>query len=662
MRSPGLLKRVLPWSLLGLVACGEDSAVNVDLALLDESVDPCDNFYQYACGGWIAQHPVGASGSGESRFNEPFYEAIPRLRSLIATNRSTQAPFDYGQGLVGSYHKVCMKPLARADGVSQLRTMVADLRAVESMEALAERVATQSAIGSYCFFGSGSRPDYGDGARNVPVIIARGVELPDRVYYLDAEHEELRARYRDHIRALSTAVLGTPLDPEVVLEVETTLARAMPRTDDPRTPGQLYHPMSTTDLASLAPSFPWEIYWAATGWPGQDRILVHHPEYLRALEQLFASTPLQDLLTYMAWQLLQDRADDLTPEVLAIDFNFWRIFDGRTKDYDLELTCFLRTLERFDDVLARQYVSDFYDQGHSQIAQEMSLGIVGAFHARLDRAAWLDDSTRAEAKAKLEAMRFQIGHPMIWPNHDPVTIDGLSFLEQNSRLSQRRWAEAGAGIGMTPDGSRWFAPILEPNAYYSPTRNAVTLPALILTNPFLNLAALPAHNSGALGTIVAHELTHGFDDQGRHYDAQGGVRDWWSSTSSVAFAERAQCLEAQFNAYPGPGGQRVNGELTLGENLADLGGLITAYEALMAAEDVEGDVGFDGPQVFFLSYAQSRCEILRPELSASLLLTDPHAPMDLRVNGTVSNLPEFADAFDCPNDAPMVRANVCQVW
>lgn len=648
-----------------LAGCGEDAppTSGLDLGALDRSANPCVDLYQFACGGWIRSHPLTPDAVVVNRFQDPFYAAVPALWAIVEADtlgaRSADDPY---ADQIGSHYASCLKAPSDEASRDHLREIVQAIDAVKTLDDLANQAGAQRALGSGTFFRLDIDVDPADPSRYVLSIDQGGIELSDRAYYLDADQAEVRAAYLDHIRALSTLVLGAPIDADAVLRVETALATAAAPEDERRDPESLFHPMTGAELAALSPSFSWTRFWNASGFGVPARVDVVEPQYMAALEKLLASTPIEDLTAYMRWQLLQDRASEVDQPVLNEDFAFWSRFTGQQAPYPRTWSCFTKTLSALGPAIARPYIARYFDDQTRSIAGESTSDLVRAFAGRIKTAPWLDQTTRAEALAKLDAMRFKIGYPDRWPNYDGLNLAGKSYFDQTTALVAFAHEKARTALGEPVDKTEWPLSPLAVNAAYSPRLNDVTLTALWLSPPFVVAGAPLPRNAGSMATVIGHELTHAFDDSGRHYDATGRLRDWWSADADASFAERAQCIVDQFDRYEPLPGEHVDGAMTVGENMADLGGVTAAYHATFDGRTLEGGDGFDATQIFFLAYAQNYCENARPELVSARLLTDPHAPGKFRVNGPLSNLPEFAAAFHCPAGAPMVREAPCRVW
>ena len=462
---------------------------------------------------------------------------------------------------------------------------------------------------------------------------------------------------------MSALVGGSPIDSDAVIRVETALVTAYTPDDQLRDPEKLYHPMTPAEVIALAPTFPWQAFWAEAGFSDLKSVDVNMPAYLTALEALFKTAPLADLKSYLRWQLLQDRSGGLDQAILDENFRFFSSFTGQTTLAPRWFTCFNTTLNAFGEAIALPYLARNFDEATSTITRSMFDRSRGAFEKRLEDAAWLDASTRGEALTKLDAMVAKIGHPTIAPDFTGLTILPTSFLANELGIHHLRSTQGRALLGQAVDRTEWHLSPLTVNAIYDATANDVTLPAALLASPFLATSRSNAANFGALGSVLGHEMTHGFDDQGRHFDGNGTLRNWWTPTVAASFAQRSQCVVDQFDAFEPLPGEHVNGTLTLGENLADLGGVNLAFDALFDGNGAEtGSDAFTAEQVFFVAYAQTHCENSRPDQQSQSLLTDPHSPGKLRVNGPLSNLATFRKAFSCSASAPMVRAPACEVW
>ena len=664
------MKYALSLVALLTVSCGQavdpvsTAPSGIDLTALDHSVDPCVNFYKFACGSWIAQHPIGADGSRAAKFFEPYYATLPPLQKIIeddaAGARAADDPF---AALIGDYHTSCLAAPNDIGAREVLRALLAKVDGVTTLDDLARRIAAQRELGSGSFFQFYIGVDPGDATRYTAAIYQGGVELADPSYYLDPQNKDVLVDYKAHITKMSTLVGGTPIDADAVIRVETALVTAFTPNDELRDPESLYHPMKTDEVVALAPTFPWQVFWAEAGFPGLKSVNVNMPAYLIALEALFKTAPLDDLKSYLRWQLLQDRSSGLDQAVIDEDFRFWSTFTGQASQSPRWFTCFNATLGRFGEAVAQPYLARNYDETATTLTKGMFESSRDAFSKRLGSSAWLDAATRKEALAKLEAIVPKVGHPDKAPDYTGLVIGSTSFLANELAFRRFGYARERARFGQPVDRNEWNLSPLTVNASYSPTANDVTLPAALLASPFLVISRSNAANFGALGGILGHEMTHGFDDRGRHFDGNGTLRNWWTPTVEESFATRAACIVDQFDAFEPLPGEHVDGTLTLGENIADLGGVSVAFDALFDGNDDEaGGDGFSAKQVFFLAYAQTHCENVRPDLQSQWLLTDPHSPGKNRANGPLSNLPAFGEAFACPASAPMVRPEACEVW
>ncbi|APR77610.1 Metallopeptidase [Minicystis rosea] len=656
----------LIFAALLAVGCSssDDTPAGIDLQAMDQSVDPCTDFYQFACGNWIATHPVGSDGVVAAKFHEPYYEALPRLRDIVEQDAAgARAADDPHADLIGNYFASCNDAPGNLDARSTLRALLDNIDKLSTLDDVARQTAIQRGIGSVTLFSFYVGVDPGDATRSTVRIDQGGFELDDRSYYLDPNNGDLMARYRTHIETMSGLIGGTPIDAAAAIRVEKAIAEASLPRDERRDPESLHHPMKLGQVIALAPTFPWATYLQEEGMSDLDDVDVAVPEYLTALDAILKSTPIEDLKSYLRWQLLQDLAAGLDQAFLDEDFAFWSEFTGQSALSPRWFTCLNATLDALGYAVAEPYAARFYDEETTQATSAMFDRARGAFAKRIETAAWLDEATRTEALAKLDVIVAKIGHPAQGPDLAGLTLTSGSYLD--NRLSLRRFSVARnkGRLGQPVDRSTWNLSPVTVNAIYTWSANDLTLPAALLTSPFFVGGRTDAANFGALGAIIGHEMTHGFDDQGRHYDGNGSLRNWWTLSVETRFVERVQCVEQQFDAFTLPSGEHVNGTLTLGENLADLGGIRTAHGALFDGSNEEsGGNGFDAAQVFFISYAQTWCENVRSDYASLLLLTDPHAPGRFRVNGPLSNMSEFREAFECSADAPMVRAKPCEVW
>lgn len=639
-----------------LLACSggdepEEIADGIDPTAMDRSADPCEDFFQYACGGFIASHPLGDDGGSISRAAQAFFATEQIEKDIIS--EALIAPTDPDTTLIGSYFRACQdagpgqQPRASLDG------LLAQIDAVDGPEKLAQAVAALHAISADALFSFGSTKNLVDPGKRIAYIGEGGIGLPDRSYYLDASMPEVAA-YRAHIQKLA-AQLGVtdPALPDAVVAIEAKLAAAMLPRDELRDPENAFHLTDTAAFEAMVPDFAWSAYLAAAEAPAFASIDVEVPQFLDGLEAVLKSTSLADLQRYLRWRALEAFAFNLGDDAIAEEYDFhYGVFYGFSTPLPRPEFCLRLTASALPWPMSRAYVARTFPPSVAAEASTIMSDVRAALRDDLQTTAWLDAPTRDAALAKLDALHVAVGAPDTWPSYDGLTVDGGSFVEAWAAISRFYWRRDMKRIGAADDDDWFMAPITV-NAAYSPTRNAINFPAAILQAPFFDTSYAAAVNYGAIGAIMGHELTHGFDDQGGRFDGSGRLAEWWTAQAAASFDERAQCVVDQYAAIETVPGVLLDGELTLGENIADLGGVKLALAALRDAPDT---------RTFFLAYAQAWCENDQPDLLATRARTDPHSPPRARVNAVLANLPQFAEAYQCSAGQLMAPAKRCAVW
>jgi putative endopeptidase len=641
------------------------SPSGIELASLDRVADPCSDFYQFSCGGWIAANPLPADRPSYGRFQEVQDRNLYVLRRILDT-----PTIDANRRKASDYYAACLDEAGiNARGLTPLRVELARIEALTSIQALPALLAHLHEIGASAFFRFDSRTDLKDATQQIASVDQAGITLPDRDDYLktDARSTGLREKYLSHLHNMFGLTAGAPPgDPSAVVAIETALAVASLDRVSRRNPASLDHPMRQEDLQMLSPSFDWEQYRVAARAPILQKINVAVPDFVKAFDRVLTTTPLADLKSYLRWQLLHASAFVLPAAFDREDFDFFRrAIAGQEMPAPRWRRCIVDTDERLGEAVGQAFVQETFGPQAKADMLSMVRDIKAAMKRDIDDASWMTAETKKAATVKLNAVVDRIGYPDTWRDYSALTIarnDALGNLYRATAFERQREL---AKIGQPVDRNEWSMTPPTVNAYYSPARNNINFPAGILQPPFYSAGRDAAVNYGAAGGVIGHELTHGFDDQGRRYDPLGSLLDWWTAADGAAFERRASCIADEYSQFLVAGDTHINGQLTLGENTADNGGLRLA---LMAYLNGPGSVaqpvldGFTPEQRLFVGWGQQWCENATPQRERLKAQTNPHASNKYRVNGVVANMPEFQKAFSCKAGAPMVRPTMCRVW
>jgi len=656
---------------------GTRSESGLDLALIDRAADPCVDFYAYTCGGWTKNEPIPADRSAWG-VAERLQEANEtRLRKILEDASKSSA--DAETKKIGDYYASCMdESRVNARGGAALDPELRKIAALSSGRELGTLVAELHTMGVNAFFGFGAEADFKDASVVRAIADQGGIGLPDRDYYFrdDPKSTELRKQYVEHVGKM-LALLGSPArgrtdaaaatgDADTVMKIETALAKASLDVVARRDPSAIYHRMGPTELQVLTPAFTWSDYFKGVGAPTIDALNVTVPEFFKAFDQLVASTPIADLRTYLRWQLVHASAAVLAAPFVDENFRFYgTILTGAKELRPRWKRCVQYTDGDLGEALGKAFVREAFGPAAKEDTLKMVRELESSMETDIKGLSWMTDATRQQALVKLHAVANKIGYPDKWRDYSALGVVRGDALGNSQRANQFEFHRQMNRIGKPLDKGEWEMTPPTVNAYYNPLQNNINFPAGILQPPFYRAGADPAVNYGAAGSIIGHELTHGFDDEGRQFDAQGNLKDWWTPEDAKAFDDRAKCVVDQYSSFTAVDDVKLNGKLTLGENAADNGGTRIALMAYLASAGAAGGKTLDGftpEQRFFVSYGQGWCQNTRPERERLLAQTNPHSPARYRVNGVVSNMPEFGKAFSCKADAPMVRTNSCRVW
>src|SRR5262245_1986341 len=646
------------------------SASGLQLDAMDRSADPCVDFYQFACGGWIEKNPVPADRSTWGRFDELQERNNETLRKIL---EDAAAGRDAEQKKIGDYYLSCIDETAiDAKGTNPLKPIAAKIDGLATLADLPALVAELHTIGVNVFFSFGSEADFKDASLEMAIVDQGGLGLPDRDYYLrsEAKSVELRKQYVEHIGRIA-ALVGVPDSrtgavADRVMRVETALAKGALDNVSRRDPNNIYHKLTPDELQAFTPNFQWSRYFSGIAAPPILALNVTEPEFFKNLGQLLASTPLDDIKHYLRWQLLRASAPLLSAPFVNENFNFYgTILTGAKELRPRWKRCVQYTDGDLGEDIGKAFVKVAFGPPAKADTLKMIGEIVSAFEKNINGLTWMTDATKKEAILKLHAVTNKIGYPDRWRDYSALNIVRGDALGNSQRANAFEFRRQLNQIGKPVDRSEWSMTPPTVNAYYNPLQNNINFPAGILQPPFYSVKADQSLNFGGAGAVIGHELTHGFDDQGSQFDARGNLKNWWTDTDRKAFEERAQCFVDQYSQYTAVDDVKLNGKLTLGENTADNGGLrisMLAYVATLASDPAKPVDGFTPEQRLFLGWGQVWCENRRPEALRLMAQTNPHSPGRYRVNGVVANMPEFQKAFSCRADAPMVRQNQCRVW
>jgi putative endopeptidase len=661
-----------------------------DPNLVDQTLSPCDDFYKYACNKWVTANPIPAdqvywtTGSGLELWNENV------LRETLEASSANDPKRGAVQRKIGDYWAACMDVGGiEAAGLKPLQPELDRITALQSKKELTLEIARLHGLfpGSWeqsdnqtnsPFFGFTGQQDYDDASKVVAQLDQGGLSLPNRDYYINTDEKSVETlkKYRAHLQKMfvlaGEAEAQASDDAGTVMTLETAMAKAQMDNIRRRDPKNVNNKMSLAQIRELTPSIEWDGYFKAVKAPASDHYIVTAPDFFRAEEKLIEEHPLEQWKTYMRWQVIHRASPYLTKAMVDENFDFFaHTLAGQEQQLPRWRRCTRAADRDLGEALGQAYVDRAFPPESKARTTEMVHAIERAMHDDIESVAWMTPTTKEQATVKLKGIEDKIGYPSHWRDYSSVKITRDSYLAnmgQASSFELERWV---AKIGKPVDRSEWTMTPPTINAYYDPQLNTINFPAGILQPPFFEKDMDDAVNYGAIGMVIGHELTHGFDDQGRKFDAHGNLRDWWTAEDAKQYDERGKCISDEYTEeVPDAGaGVKQNGLLTQGEDTADNGGMHLSLFALEAALKQQGksldDKGPDGwtyRQRFFLSYAYSWCSNIRPEVARMVVTTDPHSLPMFRIDNVVSNMSEFAQAFGCKAGQKMVRANACRVW
>lgn len=645
----------------------------LDTSAIDRTVSPCSDFYRYACGSWMKANPIPPDQSQWGRFNELAERNRDILRDILEKARPANASRSGEERQFGDFYESCMDEAAvNAKGIAPLKPLLDEIAALKTKIAVTDAVISLHRRGIRVFFNFGSTQDAKDATKMIAEIDQGGLSLPDRDYYLktDAKSVEIRDKFTAYVQRMFE-LAGDPSEvaaakAKTVMRMETDMAKGSLDLVSRRDPNKTYHKYTVAQLISLEPGLDWQRFFTGLGVAGLETLNLTHPPFMRALESVTVQNSLDDIKTYLSWQVLDASAPNLSEPFVKENWGFYdKTLEGAEQQRPRWKRCVSRTDSFLGDALGKKYVERTFGAEGKQRTLAMVREIESAMERDIESLAWMTPATRKQALEKLHAITNKIGYPDKWKDYSNVKIARDDWFGNMLRIREWHVNYYLAKIGKPVDKAEWSMSPPTVNAYYNPQMNDINFPAGILQPPFYSNAAGDAPNYGAIGSVIGHELTHGFDDEGRQFDAAGNLRDWWTGADAKAFEQRADCIASQYGGYTAVDDVKVNGRLTLGENVADNGGVRIA---LMALNRVLGNSkpaakdGFTAAQQFYLGFAQLWCSNTRPEFARMLAGVDPHSPAEFRVNGVLSNDPDFWKAFSCKPGQPMVRAEACRIW
>jgi endothelin-converting enzyme/putative endopeptidase len=650
----------------------------VDLGAMDTNVSPCTNFYQYACGGWRAKNPIPADQSRWARFNELAERNLNIEHEILEKAAKPASERSAVDQKIGDYYAACMdEGTIDRKGVAPIKPQLDSIEALHSKQQLGGELAKLRLAGVNSLFAFYAGGDLKDAKMNIAHIDQGGITLPDRDYYLktDPRSLELRNKYEQHVAAMFDLLaksMKTTWDSKAkaaaVLAFETALAQASMDRVLRRNPESQNHPMTEKELPKLTPDFEWAAFFTGQHTPPFTKVNVGNPDFFTKLNVTLEKTSLDDLKTYLTWRLLESSVSALPEPYVAENFEFF----GKTLNGQRELAprwkrCVRATDRALGDALGQKFVEAAFKGAAKAKALQLVGEIEKSMKLDIENATWMSETTKQQAIAKLADVSNKIGYPEKWKDYSSVMVKPDDYMGNEERASAYELNRNLSKIGKPVDKSEWGMTPPTVNAYYSPLQNNINFPAGILQPPFYTPSSSEAVNLGAIGAVVGHELTHGFDDQGRKFDGEGNLRDWWTAEDAKSFETRAQCVIDEYDTFSPVDGVHLKGKLTLGENAADNGGIHLAYMALMrdlAAKTVPAvkEDGFTPEQQFFLGYTQIWCQNSTDASARVRATTDPHSPGQFRANGVLQNMKEFQQAFSCKPHDPMVSPKACRVW
>jgi putative endopeptidase len=649
---------------------------SLDPAAMDRSVNPCVDFYAFSCGGWQKSNPIPPDQASWSVYAKLQTDTLRYLWGVLEEAAKPEPTRDAVTKQVGDFFAACMDEAA----VEKLgrEPLAADLSAIGQLKDLAGLgpwLGAQHRLDSgRLFFGVSSQQDPSDATHVIGEVLAGGLGLPDRDYYTktDARSKETRKRYVEHVEKMlvlsGLAKAEAARDARTILGLETELAKASLTRVEQRDPYKIFHKMPLEKLKALAPAIGWDGYFDALGAAGLTELNVTQPKFFEALSGLLRRRPLEDWKAYARWHVVSSRARLLSSAFVNENFAFYRkylrgvqVLQPRWK------RCVAAIDENLGEALGQMFVQRTFSPELKEKTRSMVVAIENEMEADLKTLPWMGDTTRAKALEKLHAMANKVGYPDKWRDYASVRVSRDDYYGDVMRASRFETDRVLAKIGKPVDRQEWDMTPATVNAYYDAQLNDINFPAAVLQPPLYDAKLDDAPNYGNTGGTIGHELTHGFDDEGRQFDAFGNLKDWWTKKDGQEFLRRARCVSDEYSTHLIVDDIHINGKLTLGEDVADLGGTLLAYRAWKHATDTSRLAPQDGltpDQRFFVGYAQWTCSNDRPEDLRVRAVTNAHSPLRWRTNGVVVNIPEFAEAFDCKPGQPMAKekARVCKVW